>query len=84
MLVVDYLLLGWNLYLLSIGIGLVLFMSIIKDLEVYEYYDKIILIYGVCYKKDLVYEKFINEELLGNEFFGDQVWEKLIYYFIVI
>ncbi|MGB3621924.1 ferredoxin--NADP reductase [Ketobacter sp. MCCC 1A13808] len=79
-LVVDHLLPGRNLYLLSTGTGLAPFMSIIKDPEVYEHYDKIILTHGVRYKKDLAYEKFINEDLPGNEFFGDQVREKLIYY----
>ena len=79
-LVVDHLLPGRNLYLLSTGTGLAPFMSIIKDPEVYEHYDKIILTHGVRYTKDLAYETYITEELPSNEYFGDQVKEKLIYY----
>ncbi len=79
-LVVDHLLPGRNLYLLSTGTGLAPFMSIIKDPEVYERYDKIILTHGVRYAKDLAYETFITEELPANEYFGDEVKEKLIYY----
>lgn len=79
-LVTDHLLPGKHLYLLSTGTGLAPFLSIIKDPEVYEQYDKIILTHGVRYKKDLAYRSFIEEELPANEFFGDQVREKLIYY----
>lgn len=79
-LVVDHLLPGRNLYLLSTGTGLAPFMSIIKDPEVYEQYDKIILTHGVRYEKDLAYGDFITKELPENEFFGEMVREKLIYY----
>lgn len=42
-LVLDNLLPGRNLWLISTGTGLAPFMSIIKDPEVYEAYDKVIL-----------------------------------------
>jgi ferredoxin--NADP+ reductase len=79
-LIVDHLLPGRNLYLLSTGTGLAPFMSIIKDPEAYEAYDKIILTHGVRHVSDLAYETFITEELPNNEFFGDVVREKLVYY----
>lgn len=79
-LVTDALLPGKRLYLISTGTGLAPFMSIIKDPEVYEQYDHIILTHGVRYRDELAYQAFIQHELPNNEFFGDLVKEKLIYY----
>ena len=42
-LVVDYLKPGRNLYLISTGTGLAPFLSVIKDLNVYEKFDQVIL-----------------------------------------
>lgn len=78
-LILDNLLPGRNLYLLSTGTGLAPFMSIIKDPETYESFEKVILVHGVRYVAELAYENVINE-LSNNEFFGDQVKDKLIYY----
>lgn len=79
-LVADRLLAGKHLYLLSTGTGLAPFMSIIKDPEVYERFDKVILTHGVRYVSELAYRQFIEEELPKNPFFGEQVREKLLYY----
>lgn len=79
-LVQDNLLPGKNLYLFATGTGLAPFMSIIKDHEVYDRYEKIVLIHGVRWVSELAYEHFISEELPNNEYFGDMVKEKLIYY----
>jgi len=79
-LVIDHLLEGRHLYLLSTGTGLAPFMSIIRDPETYERFDKIILAHGVRHVSDLAYQDVINRELPGNEFFGDQVRDKLKYY----
>ena len=46
-LILDDLLPGRNLYLISTGTGLAPFMSIIKDPETYELFDKVILTHGV-------------------------------------
>lgn len=79
-LITDSLLPGKNLYLLSTGTGLAPFMSIIKDLDVYEQYDKVILTHGVRYVSELAYQDRIENELPNNEYFGDIVRDKLIYY----
>ena len=79
-LITDSLLPGKNLYLLSTGTGLAPFMSIIKDLDVYEQFDKVILTHGVRYVSELAYQDRIQNELPNNEYFGDIVREKLIYY----
>lgn len=79
-LIADHLLPGRNLYLISTGTGLAPFMSIIRDPEIYERYDKIILTHGVRSVSELAYQDIILNELPTNEYFGEQVKEKLIYY----
>lgn len=79
-LVLDNLIPGKHLYLLSTGTGLAPFLSIIKDPEVYESFEKIILVHGCRYVDELAYRDIIEEELPNNEYFGEQVREKLIYY----
>ncbi|MCY4045143.1 MAG: ferredoxin--NADP reductase [Cellvibrionales bacterium] len=79
-LVPGHLLPGKHLYLLSTGTGLAPFLSIIQDPHIYERFDKIILTHGVRQVEDLTYERFIQEELPQNEYFGELVKEKLIYF----
>lgn len=79
-LVVDHLLEGRNLYLISTGTGLAPFISIIQDPDVYERFDNVILTHGVRHVSELAYQDFIDEQLPRNEFFGDEVRQKLIYY----
>jgi len=78
-LLVDNLKKGKHLYLLATGTGLAPFMSVIKDPEVYERFDKVILTHGVREVSELAYQDIINE-LPNNEFFGDMVKGKLLYY----
>jgi len=79
-LVVDDLKPGKHLYLFGTGTGLAPFMSIIKDPDIYERFDKIVLVHGVRLVSELAYADFIEKELPDNEFFGDIVRDKLIYY----
>ncbi len=79
-LTVDNLLPGRNLYMLSTGTGLAPFLSVIKDPEVYENFDKVILVHGCRYVEELAYQQAITEHLPANEYFGEIAAEKLIYY----
>ena len=74
---------GKNLYLLSTGTGIAPFLSITKDPEVYEQFEKIILVHGVRYEKDLAYYDRFTKELPEHEYLGEMVKEKLIYYPVV-
>lgn len=71
---------GKHLYFLSTGTGLAPFISLIQDPESYEKFEKIILVHGVRNVNDLAYRDFIARELLQNEFLGDEVKQKLLYY----
>ena len=79
-LLVDDLKPGKHLYLFATGTGLAPFMSIIKDPDVYERFEKVVLLHGVRFKSELAYADYIQNELPNNEYFGDIVREKLIYY----
>jgi ferredoxin--NADP+ reductase len=69
-----------NLYLFSTGTGLAPYMSLIQDIEVYDRFEKVILVHGVRKVDDLAYKDFIEKELPKNEFFGEEVKNQLIYY----
>jgi len=79
-LVIDYLLPGKRLYLLSTGTGLAPFMSIIRDPDTYERFDQVILVHGVRTKDELAYHDLLTEHLPAHEFLGDMVTSKLRYY----
>lgn len=79
-LLVDNLLPGRTLYLLSTGTGLAPFMSIIKDPEVYDRFERVVLTHTCRTVAELAYEDLIQRVLPENEFFGEALKEKLIYY----
>ncbi|WP_207540303.1 ferredoxin--NADP reductase [Sabulicella rubraurantiaca] len=78
-LIPDNLLPGRNLWFLATGTGIAPFMSLIRDPEVYERYDRIILAHTVREVKELAYRDYITGELRDHELLGDFVREKLVY-----
>ncbi len=79
-LVLDDLKPGKNLYLLGTGTGLAPFMSLIRDPETYERFEKVVLVHGVRKVNDLAYYDYISTELPQDEVLGEMVREQLIYY----
>jgi ferredoxin--NADP+ reductase len=79
-LVIDNLQSGRNLYLIGTGTGLAPFLSVIKDPETYERFEKIVLLHGCRHVAELAYGEMINERLPNDEMIGELVREKLIYY----
>lgn len=71
---------GKHLYFLSTGTGLAPFMSLIQDIEVYDRFEKVILVHGVRTVSELAYAEFITQTLPQHEFLGEEVSKKLIYY----
>ncbi len=71
---------GKHLYLLATGTGLAPFLSIVQDPEMYERFEKVVLVHGVRHVSELAYGDFLREELPKNEYFGEEVAEKLVYY----
>jgi ferredoxin/flavodoxin---NADP+ reductase len=79
-LVLDNLLPGRNLYLIATGTGLAPFLSIIKDPEIYEAFDRVILTHGCRYVEELAYQEVITQHLPNHEYLGEEVRSKLCYY----
>jgi ferredoxin--NADP+ reductase len=79
-LVQSSLLPGKRLYMVSTGTGIAPFSSIIKDPEVYDLYDYLILIHGCREIAELQYGLDIVASAKDNEFFGEIVREKLLHY----
>lgn len=79
-LVVDNLLPGRTLYLLSTGTGLAPFLSIIRDPETYERYEMVVLVHGCRHVAELAYGERIMQEWPNDEFVGDNISRQLIYY----
>lgn len=71
---------GRNLYLLGTGTGFAPWLSVIKDPETYERFERVILCHGVRGASDLAYRDYILNELPQHEFLGEQIVAKLRYY----
>ncbi|MCX8135353.1 MAG: ferredoxin--NADP reductase [Roseococcus sp.] len=78
-LVPENLLPGRNLWLLATGTGLAPFMSLIRDPEIYDRYERVILAHTVREVAELAYRDLITQELPRHELLGEMVAEKLIY-----
>ncbi len=79
-LIADNLLPGKRLLLLPTGTGLAPFASLIKDPEVYEAYETIVLVHGCRQVSELAYGEHLIQRLTGDEFLGPLLQQKLIYY----
>jgi ferredoxin--NADP+ reductase len=79
-LLIDYLLPGKNLYLLSTGTGLAPFMSIVRDPATYEKFERVVLVHGVREVQELAYRDYLTQELPAHEFLGEMVTQQLSYY----
>ena len=79
-LVAGNLIPGKRLLLLSTGTGLAPFASLIKDPDVYENYETIILAHGCRQVSELAYGERVVAKLREDEFFAPVIENKLIYY----
>ncbi|HZL00675.1 MAG TPA: ferredoxin--NADP reductase [Caulobacteraceae bacterium] len=79
-LVLDGLRPGRNLYLLATGTGLAPFLSLVRDPQVYERFDKVIVTHTVREVADLNYRDLLSRDLPADADLGELVAPKLIYY----
>ena len=79
-LLIDYLLPGKNLYLLGTGTGLAPYLSIVRDPETYERFDKVIVVHGVRQVNELAYMDYLRQDLPQHELLGEMVSSQLLYY----
>jgi ferredoxin/flavodoxin---NADP+ reductase len=79
-LISDNLIPGERLLLLSTGTGLAPFASLIKDPEVYDRFESIVLVHGCRQVSELAYGEQLVEKLREDELFGPLLTDKLSYY----
>jgi ferredoxin--NADP+ reductase len=79
-LLTESLLPGRNLYLFGTGTGLAPFMSLIRDPDVYERFEKVVLVHGVRQVAELAYAEAIEKELPTHELIGEMAAAQLVYY----
>ncbi|WP_158670473.1 ferredoxin--NADP reductase, partial [Bradyrhizobium guangdongense] len=79
-LITDNLLPGKRLMLLSTGTGLAPFASLIKDPEVYDQFESIVLVHGCRQVSELAYGEKLVATLREDELFGELLADKLVYY----
>jgi ferredoxin/flavodoxin---NADP+ reductase len=71
---------GKRLYLLGTGTGLAPFMSIVHDPDIYEKFEKVILVHGCRHIHELAYQDRISNDLFNHELLGEMVADRLLYY----
>lgn len=69
---------GRHLWLLSTGTGLAPFISIMYDFQIWEQYEKVILVHCARNGDELTYQELINN-FYTSEIYADMVKDKLIY-----
>jgi ferredoxin/flavodoxin---NADP+ reductase len=71
---------GQRLLLLATGTGLAPFASLVKDPDIYDTYETVILAHGCRQVSELAYGEQLVENLRKDELFGPMVEDRLIYY----
>ncbi|EFH11920.1 ferredoxin--NADP reductase [Pseudoroseomonas cervicalis] len=79
-LVPDSLLPGRTLWMFGTGTGLAPFMALVKDPEVYDRFERVVLVHGVRQVAELAYHDWLSQELPRHELLGELVRDKLLYY----
>jgi len=79
-LITDNLLPGKRLLMLSTGTGLAPFASLIKDPDVYERYEQVVLVHGCRQVSELAYGERLVAKLAEDELFGELMKDKFTYY----
>jgi len=78
-LVLRNLLPGRTLWLLATGTGLAPFLSIVRDLETYGRYERVVVVHGVRRVRDLAYAGLLRDDLPQDEYLGEAVRSALVY-----
>lgn len=79
-LLIDYLVPGKRLYMLSTGTGMAPFMSVLRDPDTYNKFEQVILVHGVRQVDELAYRDLLTKQLPEHEFLGEMVKEQFKYY----
>ena len=78
-LVTDALLPGKRLIMLSTGTGLAPFLSLIRDPDVYEYYEQVVVAHSVRRTSDLAFRELMEGRLAGDPLVEEQALTQFDY-----
>ena len=79
-LVQDSLTPGRTLYLLGTGTGLAPFVSVIKDPDVYDRFEHVVLVHGCRFVPELAYGEEVVRGVEQDDLLGELAQGKLLYY----
>ena len=79
-LVLDALIPGRRLFMLSTGTGVAPFASLVREPETYEKYESVVLTHTCRNIPDLAYSKRLFDTISEDPLVGEAAKEKLIYY----
>lgn len=79
-LLVDNLAPGGTLWLFATGTGLAPFLSLIRDPDSYDRFDRVVVAHTVRRVAELAYRQLVSEALPDHELLGELVRDKLLYY----
>lgn len=79
-LVLDALKPGKRLFLIGTGTGLAPWLSVARDPEAYEHFERVIVAHTVREVKDLAYRDLFSGGLFDDELLGEEARAKLTYY----
>lgn len=79
-LVLDALKPGRRLFLIGTGTGLAPWLSVARDPETYERFERVIVTHTVRNEADLAYRELFEREIFDDELVGEEARTKLSYY----
>ena len=79
-LVLDALKSGRNLYLIGTGTGLAPWLSVARDPETYQRFNRVIITHTVRRVADLAYRDFLSGSFYDDPLVGDEAKAQLTYY----
>ena len=78
-LVLDALLGGKRLFLLSTGTGLAPFLSVARDPDVYDRFEQVVVVHGTRRVNDLAWREMLESRLADDPLVADQAAEQFHY-----
>ncbi len=79
-LVLDALKAGRRLFLIGTGTGLAPWLSIVREPEAYERFDRIVVSHTVRQVADLAYREFLTSGIHDDPLIGAEARDRLVYY----
>lgn len=79
-LVLDALKPGKRLYMIGTGTGLAPFLSVLRDPETHERFERIIITHTVRREDELAYRQLLETDIREDEILGEALRDKFVYY----